>query len=227
MVAELVAAGVPYSRIVHLPNGVETEEFAPRPDYALHDPPTVIYVGRLHPQKGIGVLLEAAARLRASEAIDFRIVLVGDGPAGEELRLQARCLGLGDGVQFAGATERVAEHLQAADIFVLPSRSEGLSNALLEAMASGLPVVATAIPGNVDVITHGRNGMLVAVDDPEALASACAGLLGDRSRREELGRAARMTVEARYSLDRVARDYLALYRALVPPGTGTAHLPRA
>lgn len=227
MVAELRAAGVPPGRIVRLPNGVETDEFLPKADHRLHDPATIIYVGRLHPQKGIDVLLEAMAQLRTMEAMVPRLVLVGDGPVGEELRLLARRLDLADRVLFVGATERVAEHLRQADIFVLPSRSEGLSNALLEAMASGLPVVATSIPGNVDVITNGRDGLLVAVDDPEALASACAGLLADRSRREELGRAARMTVEARYSLDRVARDYRALYRTLVPLGTGTAHLRRA
>ena len=109
----------------------------------------------------------------------------------------------------------VAPYLQAADLFVLPSAAEGLSNALLEAMATGLPCVATAVGGAPEVVTGGETGLLVPPGEPERLLEAVVALMADAERRAELGRGARRTVETRYALSVVAARLLALYREVV------------
>lgn len=223
VVAELTAAGVPAQRIVELVNGVEIAEMPIKPTYALHDPVRLLFVGRLHEQKGLDVLLRALpqlihARCQASETRPIRLCLLGDGPQRTALQELAAQLGIAEHVDFAGESDRVSEHLQEADVFVLPSRAEGLSNALLEAMACGLPVIASAIPGNVDVVQHGENGLLCTAEDPASLADALGALLADAPLRARLGAAARATVEHCYSLDYVAGRYLQLYRELINEG---------
>jgi len=116
------------------------------------------------------------------------------------------------------------DYLQQADLFVLPSRAEGISNALLEAMACGLPVVVSDIPGNVDVIEPGRNGLLFTVDDHGSLASAVTLLLTQRDLRGRLGRAARQTVENRFSLSFIADRLITLYRDLMSSPTHDTNL---
>jgi glycosyltransferase involved in cell wall biosynthesis len=113
-----------------------------------------------------------------------------------------------------GWVDDVLVYLQAADLFVLPSRAEGLSNALLEAMAAGLPVVATRVGGTADVIISGENGLLVPPEDASALAEALTSLFQNTARKEELGCAARRTVETRYAISSVAACYLELYQRL-------------
>jgi len=109
----------------------------------------------------------------------------------------------------------VVEHLMEADIFVLPSLAEGLSNALLEAMMCALPVVVSEIPGNVDVIEHNRNGLLFSAGEPIALVQCLDALLKQPELRGRLGKAARKTVEERYSLDNIAEQTISLYRKLL------------
>jgi glycosyltransferase involved in cell wall biosynthesis len=118
-------------------------------------------------------------------------------------------------VRFHGRVDDPAVHTRAADLFVLPSLSEGISNALLEAMAQGLPCIATDIPGNRDLIRDGETGLLVPTGDPGALAQRIALLAGDEGLRASLGRAARRLVEVRFDIDSVAREYAALYRGLL------------
>jgi glycosyltransferase involved in cell wall biosynthesis len=117
-------------------------------------------------------------------------------------------------VHLPGQVKNVAEYLQAADLFVLPSRAEGLSNALLEAMAVGLPIVATAVGGTSDAISHGGNGLLILPEDQVALSEAIISLLQDSALRERLGYAARCTVETEYTISSVAARYLELYQTL-------------
>jgi glycosyltransferase involved in cell wall biosynthesis len=139
-------------------------------------------------------------------------VLVGEGPQGDVWRRAA-----GPGVHFAGAAADVAPWLRAADAFVLPSETEGLSNALLEAMATGLPVVATRVGGARDVVEDGRSGRLVPVADEAALARALSDVL-DPARAVEsaaLGRAARGVMVEHHALDAVAGRLTALYDGLV------------
>ena len=213
VVRELVAAGVPERRIVRIPNGIEVA--SPRERVAaLHDPARVVFVGRLHEQKGVDTLLRAFARLRADRP-DARVVLrlVGDGPLRADLLALARELDVA--AEFLGERDDVEALLEDADVFVLPSRAEGMSNALLEAMAAGVPTIVTDIPGNADVIRQEENGLLVEPDDPEGLAAAIGRLLDDGALRERIGPAARGTVEAEYALDRVATRYVALYEELL------------
>lgn len=216
VVTELAAAGVPSDRITRLPNGVEIDELFTKTDYALQDPARLLFVGRLHEQKGLDVLLEAVSQvLQHAPDMGIRLQLLGDGPLHEELRSLADSLGISAHVEFLGQRETVTEYLKQADIFVLPSRAEGISNALLEAMACGLPAVVSKIPGNVDVVEQGKNGLVFTVDDPESLADSLLLLLTQEKLRAELGRAARRTVEAGYSLDYVADQYINIYRELL------------
>ncbi len=215
VVDELTAVHIPNSRIIELPNGVETDAILAKTSYDLHTPARLIFVGRLHPQKGLDTLLHAVRQL--TERHEICLHLLGDGPLKAELAALAKQLGIAERVLFHGQTDDVLGHLQEADLFVLPSRAEGLSNALLEAMSCGLPVVVSAIPGNVDVIEHNQNGLRFTVDDPGALAQNLASLLTNANQRRQLGRQARQTVEHRYSLSAVADQYIDLYQNLMKP----------
>lgn len=215
VVEELTAVNVPPQRIVELPNGVETDDISPKTTYELHDPARLIFVGRLHPQKGLDTLLQACQELKRVYDGRLQLQLLGDGPLREELEQLAKQLDISDIVQFVGQTDQVISHLQEADIFVLPSRAEGISNALLEAMSVGLPAVVSGIPGNVDVIEDEKCGLLFPVDDSQALASRLHRLLGEAKLRQQLGKQARQRVVERFSLDYVADCYIDLYHTLV------------
>jgi glycosyltransferase involved in cell wall biosynthesis len=219
IVQELIEAGVPADRITQLPNGVETDSIPARVDYALHDSVRLIFVGRLHEQKGLDVLLAAFQQLSSAYPhLNLRLQLLGDGPLRSDLMELSQTLGIAPQVDFAGMTDQVFEHLQEADIFVLPSRAEGLSNALLEAMTCGLPVVVSNIAANVSVTEHEKNGLVFSAGDPNSLASALALLLEQPELRARLGKAARQTIENRYSLDSIAERYVSLYRDILANG---------
>ncbi len=211
---ELAAMGVAPDGRVFLPNGVDVDRFRPpspaektarRAQLGLLEGPLAIFTGRLVPEKRLDLLVRLwpAVRARHPEAT---LLLLGDGPDEAALRAQA-----GPGVRWGGRVDDVAPYLQAADIFVLPSAGEGLSNALLEAMACGLPVVATAVGGAPDVIAHGDSGLLVPTADPAALTDAILSLLADAGRREALGRRARAIVVADFALPAIATRLRALY----------------
>jgi glycosyltransferase involved in cell wall biosynthesis len=213
---ELLDAGVPGERITTIPNGIDPQVAPEGFDGRLHRPPRVLFVGRLHHQKGVDVLLRAARLLRERDphlAVSYQVV--GDGPLRDELSALTRELGLTKEVEFWGERGDVPSFLRDTDVFVLPSRAEGISNALLEAMSLGLPVIVSAVPGNEDVVEHEREGLLVQVDDPGSLTTAIRRVLGDADLRERLGHHARRAVESRYSIVRVADRYQALYRELV------------
>ncbi|HUP76701.1 MAG TPA: glycosyltransferase family 4 protein [Acidimicrobiales bacterium] len=213
IVDELRAAGVDRHRIVEIPNGVQVSA-ATRPGYQIVAPARVVFVGRLHPQKGLDTLLTAVQMLLARDPNSIRVHLVGDGPARADLEALVARLAISPHVEFVGSTDDVDAYLDLADVFVLPSRAEGLSNALLEAMAKGLPVVASRIPGNAEVVDSGRDGVLFDVDDPADLAATLQTLIGDQALRERLGRAARRHVVEHFSFAEVARRYRNLYAEL-------------
>ena len=169
------------------------------------DPVNVLTVARLASVKGHPVLLEALAQL-VREGIDVRLDAVGDGPERGELVALAERLGLADRVRWHGALgeDRVAELYDQADVFCLPSFAEGLPVVLLEAMAAGLPVVATAITGVPEAVVHERHGLLVAPGRPDELAEAIARLSGDPELAARLGAAGRRRIKTELNTDLAA-----------------------
>jgi len=224
IVAELIETRVKSERIVHLPNGVETEQIKPKTDYRLGHEVTVTFVGRLHPQKGVDVLLSAFKQVQEElPQFSWRLTLVGGGGLCHKLEAMAHQLSLDRTVEFAGQVDDPFPILSQSDIFVLPSRSEGMSNALLEAMAHGLPCIVTDIAGNNEVIRHNENGLLVQPDDDNDLAAAIGSLVVDEKLRQRLGQNAIKTVEEKYSLDSVANQYMALYADLLHHKAAVGH----
>lgn len=166
----------------------------------------VLFVGRLEAEKGVDLLLSAWRRLD----VPATLLVVGDGP--ERSRLEALA---SNTVRFCGMVRDVSRHLQAADLFALPSPSEGLSNALLEAMAAGLPAVATEVGGNRQVIARPELGLLVPPGDPDAFATALRTLIVDEPKAAAMGVAARDHVAARFSVATMVDAYERLYRELM------------
>jgi len=156
-----------------------------------------------------------AARLVADADPEFRLDIIGDGPARGELLALREDLSLGDRVCFLGERMDVAGCLAACDLFVLSSETEGLSLTLLEAMAAGLPIVATAVGGNREVVVEGETGLLVPAKSPQALAHAIRCLLCDPARLLRMGRAARAQVEKEFDMRQVVVKYETLYRELL------------
>ncbi len=222
VVEELVGYGMPQERIIQIPNSVDVERYRPSEDRErakrslglVGD--VVVFVGRLDPQKGLGTLLDAWGSVVAARP-HATLYLMGKGLQEAQLRLTAQQRGLSDHVVFCGEQRDVLPYLQAADLFVLPSLAEGMSNALLEAMACGLPCVATRIGGTVEVIQDGVNGCLVERDDAQGLANMLISLLSNPTLAHQLGWAARRTVEERYPMPRVVDRYLMLYEELLNP----------
>lgn len=172
-------------------------------------PPVVLSVARQYRRKDTRTLLDAFARLQASHP-EARLRIVGGGPELPRLRARARELGLGDRVTFLGEVPddgAVRREYLAADLFCLPSLQEGFGIAYLEAMAAGLPVVATRAAAVPEVVPDGEVGLLVPPRDPEALAAALARLLDDTDLRRRLGQAGRRRVE-RYDWKTVAGEFL-------------------
>lgn len=217
---ELATIGIRRT-VVSIPNGVDTAHFRPATDrralrrrLGLPPGPIVFHAGRLSPEKGQDVLVEAWPQVTGSHG-DALLLLAGDGPERAALHAAVRRLGVADRVCFLGDVPDVAPYLAASDVFVLPSRAEGMSNALLEALATGLPCLASAVGGNQAVIAPGENGLLSPPEDARELAAGLRALLSDGALRARLAVAARQTAERRFSLDSVADRHRALYTSLL------------
>jgi glycosyltransferase involved in cell wall biosynthesis len=206
--ARLRRERVPSQRITVIPNGLDVDAFGARqlPKRLRR----VITVANLRKEKAHEVLLEAAARVLA-DAPDAEFWIVGGGARREELERMARQLGVAARTRFFGHRDDVPALLGDSDIFVLPSRSEACPSGLIEAMASGLPVVATAVGGNVELVRHGENGLLVPPDDAPAIASAIHDLIESPDRAAALGRAARASAVGRFSFERMVAAFENLY----------------
>jgi len=174
------------------------------------DDPVVGLVGRLVPAKAPEVFLRALA-LGAARVPGLRGLVVGDGPLRSELEAEARRLGLEGRIVFAGVRQDVPELLPGLDAVLFSSVREGLSMAMLEAMAAGVPVIATDVGGTPELIAHGVTGLLVPPGRPESLADALVALLEDAAGAAAIRQAARRCVEDRFSLDRMTAAYEALY----------------
>lgn len=209
--------GVPGRKIQVIRNGVDVESFPrpadPRFRAALAgDPgrPIVLTIARLDAQKGHAYLLAAAADIP-----DALFVLVGEGRERPGLEAQARALGVAERVRFLGHRDDVPELLAACDVFVLPSRYEGLPLSVLEAMAAARPVVATAIEGTDEIVLHGETGLLVPPAAPSALAQGIRAVLADRALAARMGQAGRARVCREFSMNRMIDEVTGVYDELL------------
>jgi glycosyltransferase involved in cell wall biosynthesis len=210
-----LALGVSPERMTRMASGVDAEHFRPGPsrlEADLPSRPRVMFTGRLHPQKNLDVILEAWPAVASRSPAN--LVLVGHGSERDRLGARARELGIGDRVVFTGAVDDPADVLRAADAFVLPSVAEGMSNSLLEAMATALPCLASDIGGNTDLL-GGGTGVLVPPKEPAAWSAALLDVLGDEGLARRLGAAARERIDREFALPVVVDRYIHLYRALL------------
>lgn len=218
--------GIERSRIERICNGVDTKRFHPVAarqrlagcPFGESEGQVVIgTVGRLQPIKDQLTLVRAVAIARkmgeAGERI--RLVIAGDGPLRAEVEAEVRARGIGGITWLAGARSDVPDVMRSLDIFALPSKSEGISNTILEAMASGLPVVATAVGGNGELVVPGETGGLVAPEDPNGMADALMCYAADPVLRRYHGIAARCRIDAQFSIDNMVARYTQLYDSML------------
>lgn len=230
---ECLERGLDSSRIRTIPNGVDTDVFFPaksaqektllRRRLGLPDVPTVCYVGVIDARKNLDGILRVWKRVRDASA-EGRLLLIGPRPRGEEQepgKFHNELLRfiednrLAESVTLTGPQRDVPDLLRCSDIFIFPSRREGMPNALLEAAASGLACVASRIGGSVDIIRHGESGYLFDVDDEAGMADAVIRLLGDPAHTALISTAARQRIMDVYSLRVIAQRYVELYRELL------------
>jgi glycosyltransferase involved in cell wall biosynthesis len=213
---ECLSVGFRPEQIVRIANGLPIPEVRHSQSRQVQTFVDAIFVGRLSPEKNPLLILEALSSLQHVPGGEhIRVRFLGTGPQLAELEKNKQEMGLNGKVQLIGRVDNVFSHLRHADIFVLPSLAEGMSNALLEAMAHRLPCIVTEIPGNVELIRHGETGLLVKPNDPLQLAHALIRLAGDAALRERLGRAARAMVEEHFNIDKISDSYVELYRTLL------------
>ncbi len=225
---ELLAAGYESGKIKQIDNGVPlppprapVQREAARAALAEAnwdlkcepDAPLAVYTGRLHADKGLADLVRAWPPI-AKRWPHARLWLIGDGPQREELFASISDLGFRYQICLPGSFDEIDDVLAAADVFVLPSYSEGMSISLLEAMAAGLPVVASDIPGNRALVTHEQEGLLVPPRDIKALSAAINRVFDSPALGVQLGAAGRKRVAEHFSLEKMARAHLALIESL-------------
>jgi len=214
--------GIPAGKSRLLANGIDTERYRPRragdaPGRYAGAELVVVSVGRVQPDKDQLTLLAAFIALRArlpALADRMRLAIIGDGPLLATLRARVTAAGLDDSVWLPGARGDVAEILRSARVFALSSVVEGTPGAALEAMASGLPVVGTAVGGLPEVIEQGVTGLLVAPSDPDALAAALALYMADAETASRHGAAGRARVLERYGMAAMVAGYQEMYSSL-------------
>jgi len=229
--------GVAPARIAQIYNGVDTTRFAPAPDarppipgcpFSGSDLWLVGTVGRMQEVKDQVTLAEAFVRAvqRHPSGKRLRLVMIGDGPLRDRVDRVLASAGLREQAWLPGERSDVPDILRGLDCFVLPSLAEGVSNTILEAMATGLPVVATRVGGNAELVEDGATGCLVPSANPEAMATAILAYFDDPATARRHARAARQAAVDRFSLERMVKDYLSLYSGLLR-GRNTVPLPTA
>ncbi|WP_257456411.1 glycosyltransferase [Archangium lipolyticum] len=217
--------GLPPERVSVIPNGLDLKRFGARVREGLKAPlpdtkgaPVVVHVANMnHPVKRQEDLLQALAMLRREGHVPHAF-LVGDGPRRPEMERLAGQLGLSDTVHFLGHRSDVPAIYARADFGVLCSTAEGMSNAVMEGMAAGLPMVVTRVGGNPELVADGERGLVVPPLQPEAMAGAFRRLLADRELGKRMGAEARTFVERELSLERLVRRHDALYRRVARGG---------
>jgi glycosyltransferase involved in cell wall biosynthesis len=216
MAQDMLSAGFPPEKIRRIPDGVEVDCIPVKTGYGLDHNVTLTFVGRFEPKKGPDLAIRGFSRVvDARPDVGWRLLMIGDGRMRQELEDTVRQLGLSERVAFCGIVEDLPKYWAQTDIYIHSSRGEGMSLALLAAMASGLPTVATHISGNVDVITDGVNGLLTEPESQDDLTRAILQLFDDQMLRARLGKEANRTVVARFSIDHVVDKYIELYQDLL------------
>lgn len=221
--------GVPGNRISHICNGVNTDQFRPAtgsqrdflpPHFQGQDTLLIGTVGRLQAVKDQTTLLNAFSQLVQEDpenAARLRLVIAGDGPLRAALAQQARDLGIADACHFTGSIDNVAETLQALDLFVLPSLNEGISNTVLEAMATGLPLLVSNVGGNPELVREGDNGSLFEAGDVAGLSELLRRYSSNPELRGRVGQAARQAAVNEFSLHTMVNRYQQVYDQLLSP----------
>jgi sugar transferase (PEP-CTERM/EpsH1 system associated) len=223
--------GVPAERIQRICNGVDAQRFRPAaarqplPGSPFNDASWVVFgtVGRMASVKAQTDLVSAfvqACQRHPAMATTARLMLVGEGPLRDVCRARLAEAGLAHTAWLPGERHDVPAVMQALDVFVLPSLAEGISNTVLEAMASGLPVLATRVGGNAELVVQGQTGALVDAGRPDTWVDTLHDWWRDAGLRRQLGQAGRARVEAQFSLDAMVHAYDALYRRML--GTPSA-----
>jgi len=210
------------SRIEVIRSAVDAERYAGpanfdafRDEFAIpQDAFVIAAAGQLIPRKGHRYLLQAVAGLKDMHR-NVRLIIFGEGYLGNQLRAQAATLGLGDIVQFAGFRDDLDDFMGCFDIFAHPALAEGLGVATLKAAAAGVPVVGFNAGGLSEAVRDGETGILVAVEDAEALQQSLAALIEDRPRREQLGAAGRERMQNEFSIDTMADRHITLYESVL------------
>ncbi len=219
MYAELKGIGYPEKTIVKIPNGVDLTTYRVtekrhywRETIGVQNEKLILYTGRLSAEKGVDVLIAAYAAL--DKSLPSKLYILGDGPETARLRQLIKYYRQEDRVMMQPAVDDVTPYLYSADIFVMPSYFEGLSNSVLEAMACGIPVIATRVTGNKELITDGITGLLVEPHNKAQLTEAISYLIKNPDEGSELGRKAQELVKEHFDLYLVAERYITLYQDL-------------
>jgi sugar transferase (PEP-CTERM/EpsH1 system associated) len=207
--------GVTDQKLEIIHNGIDLERFWPTTDRGNGARYRAVHVARLENAiKDQVTLLNAVKQVAVAEPL-FHLEIVGDGPSRQELEALCEDLQIADHVTFRGSRDDVRDCLARAGLFVLSSVTEGLSISILEAMATGLPVVATRVGGNPELVRHDTNGLLVPARDPQALAKAILELVKEPEKAARMGNAGRRLVEEEFDLRHVAARYESLYRTIL------------
>ncbi|NOX60102.1 MAG: glycosyltransferase, partial [Planctomycetes bacterium] len=212
-------AGIAMGRLTVIPGGIDVDAFAEAEPIqgeswqAIEREFTLLWVGRMDPIKGLDVLVEAVELVRQKHRV--KLLLVGDGPLRASVESQVARRGLDDVVFFLGLRDDVSRLIRSADLFVFPSRTEGMPNAILEAMAGRLPIIATDVAGCHDLVTDGETGRLVEVDNPAALAGAIASAIEKPEAPRKMSATAWHYVDKHHRLTTCHQAYETLYARIL------------
>lgn len=209
----MLEAGYPDAKIKMIRNGLPIDDFksATRSRADTDNVVTIGYAGRLEPVKGVDVLIAACAELKKRGLDDIRLEIAGAGKQADNLAAQVASLGIAEKVRFLGGIDNMPEFMANIDIYVQPSHQEGLPNSVMQAMAASLPLAATNVSGNFDLIEHGKNGYLSPAGDALAMADNLQALVENAADREAFGVASFAAVQGVYALDTVLDQLSALY----------------
>jgi glycosyltransferase involved in cell wall biosynthesis len=199
-------------KIIIIPNGIEINKFLySERNFEVSDAIKIGFIGRLTEQKGIEYLIEALAKIKTP----YHCYLAGDGPLKEKLNAQIKTLNLQDKVELIGWQKNTPEFLRKIDIFVLPSRWEGLGIVVLEAGLAQLPVVASDVDGIKDIIVNNKNGLLFKSGDSQELAGKLNILINDADKRKSMAQALQQSVKEKFDIKKITYDYEELYLKLL------------